>query len=166
MTIHPQLALHAQSIEDREEFWLRAAKNIHWHQPPTKAYGVSSRSSPYAGGKEGTWFPNATLNTCFNCLDRHVYPPAHAGSPPLTPSPVTPHLAIDTNYANRTAFHHVSPLPFQLKQYTRITYGEALEMVQTLSGVLKHRGIRKGDVVSTTSMGMTLILTSFQRFSR
>lgn len=148
MSLHPQQSLFSQSIVDRESFWLRAAKGLHWHLPPTIAFGKSSRQSSYAGGKEGTWFPNATINTCFNCLDRHVYPPLHAGSPPLTPSPVTPHLAMDIHKASRTAFHHVSPLSFQQKQYTKITYGEALDMVQTLSGVLKHRGVRKGDVVS------------------
>jgi propionyl-CoA synthetase len=150
MPTHPQTAIHTQSILDRESFWLRAAKGLHWHLPPTKAFGPSSRQSDYTGGDrdEGTWFPNATLNTCFNCLDRHIYPPPHAAAPPLTPSPVTPHLAIDSNYSNRTAFHHVSPLPFQTQQYRKITYGQALEMVQTLSGVLKHRGIRKGDVVT------------------
>ena len=116
---------------------------MHWHQAPTAAYGPSSRGPDHGD----TWFPNGTLNTCFNCLDRHIYPPAHATAPPLTPSPVTPHLAVDASYANRTAFHHVSPLPFQTQQYRRITYGEALESVQTLSGVLKHRGVRKGDVV-------------------
>ena len=59
--MHPQLALHRQSLHDREAFWLRAARDIHWHQPPSVAYGkttLSEQAAPYAQG-DGTWFPNA-----------------------------------------------------------------------------------------------------------
>lgn len=148
MAIHPQNALHTQSIQDRESFWMRAAANIHWNERPTKAFGVTSRNTIYADEKKQTWFPNATMNTCYNCLDRHVYTPQHAGSPPLSASPQTPHLAINQDHANKIAFHHVSPLPFQQEPYRKVTYGQALEMVQTLSGVLKYRGVKKGDVVT------------------
>jgi hypothetical protein len=61
LTMHPQLALHRQSLHDREAFWLRAARDIHWHQPPSVAYGkttLSEQAAPYAQG-DGTWFPNA-----------------------------------------------------------------------------------------------------------
>lgn len=147
--IHPQRAVHAQSLEERETFWLRAARDIHWHEPPTVAYGpLSSSSSPYLDEQRRGWFPGAKLNTCFNALDRHVCPPPHAGAPPLTPSPLSPHLPIDSRRAEKVAFHHVSPLPFQTQQYRAITYGQALETVQTISGVLKAKGVRKGDVVT------------------
>ncbi|PWN42579.1 acetyl-CoA synthetase-like protein [Ceraceosorus guamensis] len=146
--MHPQNAIHRQSLEARDDFWLKASKDISWHLPPTTAYGktdLSRETAPYAQGK--TWFPNAQLNTCFNALDRHVYPPPYAGAPPLTPSPHTPHLAIDSALSQRIAFHHVSPLPFQKQQYRAITYGAALEYVQTLAGVLKSKGLKKGDTV-------------------
>lgn len=151
---HPQKSIVAQSLSDRETFWLKAASDIHWHKRPTTAYGPSQRQfasggTPHAHAEHSkdVWFPDGELNTCFNCLDRHVYPPAHPNAPPLTPSPDTPHLAFDPALANRTVFHHVSPLPFQQQQYRKITYGQALEEVQTLAGVLKARGVRKGDVV-------------------
>lgn len=148
---HPQLAVQSQSLTDREGFWLKAASDIHWHRRPTTAYGPTQRrhdpSTPHAHAEHAkdVWFPDGELNTCFNCLDRHVYPPAHPNAPPLTPSPDTPHLAFDPALANRVAFHHLSPLPFQQQQYRKITYGQALEEVQTLAGVLKARGVRKGD---------------------
>ncbi|CAO1618722.1 unnamed protein product [Parajaminaea phylloscopi] len=140
--LHPQQAIHAQSLANREDFWLKAAAGIHWHRSPTKAWGPSARLN----GAE-TWFPGAELNTCFNCLDRNVYPPESPFSPPLTPSPHTPHLSYDPSLANRVAFEHVSPLQWQTVPARSITYGQALEYVQTLSGVLKARGIRKGHTV-------------------
>lgn len=150
---HPQIAIHNQSIKNREEFWLKAANSIHWHQLPTCAFGKSLRQTDYVKKGEDTWFPNGSTNTCFNCLDRHIYPPLHAASTPLTASPLTPHLSYNIEAANKVAFHHVSPLPFQKQQYRKVTYGEALEMTQTLSGVLKSLGVGKGDVV-TIYMGM------------
>lgn len=53
------------SIEDRESFWLTAAAEIEWSVPPTVALD-DSHASIYR------WFPDGTLNTCFNSLDRHV----------------------------------------------------------------------------------------------
>lgn len=38
-------------------------------------------------------------------------------------------------------------MSFQTNQYKAITYGEALEQVQTLAGVLLKKGVKKGDVV-------------------
>ncbi|MGA9869839.1 MAG: propionyl-CoA synthetase [Rhodococcus sp. (in: high G+C Gram-positive bacteria)] len=49
-----------RSIDDREGFWLDAARTIDWSTPPSRAF-------------EGDrWFPDGRLNTCFNALDRHV----------------------------------------------------------------------------------------------
>ena len=151
--MHPQRAIHAQSLLDRERFWMKAAQTIHWHHPPSKAYGRPQASSPSSSGNDyldrdgNTWYPDGMLSTCFNALDRHVYPPPSPFSPPLTPSPVTPHLAIDEAGSKKVAFHHVSPLPFQTNKYRQVTYGEALEYVQTLAGVLQHKGVQKGDIV-------------------
>lgn len=54
---------------------------------------------------------------------------------------------MDPALANRICFRHVSPLSFQKQQSKAVTYGESLEAVQTLAGVLKARGVRKGHVV-------------------
>ena len=51
---------------DPEAWWAAAAAGH--HLGPTLGPRLRSRrSAPY-----GRWFPGATLNTCFNCLDRHV----------------------------------------------------------------------------------------------
>ncbi len=48
------------SVDDREGFWLEAARGVDWITPPIKAYD------------DGRWFPDGRLNTCVNALDRHV----------------------------------------------------------------------------------------------
>lgn len=144
---HPQVLIHRQSIEQRDEFWLKAARSIHWHKPPTVAYGrTSNREAAYVDPQGATWFPDAALNTCYNCLDRYVYAPAHAAATPVTVSPDTPHLALAPT-AHRVAFHHVSPLSFQTVQSRSITYLELLHQVQLVAGVLRHKGVAKGDAV-------------------
>ncbi len=144
---HPQILIHRQSIHHKDDFWLRAARAIHWHKPPTVAHGVSSnRNAPYLDPQGATWFPDAQLNTCFNCVDRHVYTQAHASAAPVTASPDTPHLALAPT-AHRVAFHHVSPLSFQTQNARSITYYELLQQVQIVAGILRHKGVQKGDAV-------------------
>jgi propionyl-CoA synthetase len=46
-------------------WWARAAQAISWERGWNRVFDPSS--GPY-----GRWFPGARLNTCFNCLDRHV----------------------------------------------------------------------------------------------
>ncbi|PXW35866.1 UNVERIFIED_CONTAM: propionyl-CoA synthetase [Williamsia faeni] len=55
----------AQSADNPEEFWLRAAEAVDWYQAPTSALENLS-------GDAYRWFPDAMLNTSFNALDRHV----------------------------------------------------------------------------------------------
>ncbi|OAX57205.1 hypothetical protein A5N15_08840 [Rothia kristinae] len=49
---------YAESLEDPEGFWLRAAQLIDWEQAPTRA--LDDSAAPLY-----RWFPDATLNTCF-----------------------------------------------------------------------------------------------------
>lgn len=144
---HPQLQIHQQSVKHKDEFWLRAARLIHWHKPPTTSFGpTSNKDAKYLDPQGKTWFPDAQLNTCYNCVDRHVYLPAHASATPMTASPDTPHLAISPS-AHRPAFHHVSPLSFQTQQSRTISYLELLQQVQIAAGILRHKGVQKGDLV-------------------
>ena len=55
----------ARSINDREGFWLGAARAIDWTVPPATALD-DSRAPVYR------WYPDGELNTSVNALDRHV----------------------------------------------------------------------------------------------
>ena len=56
---------HRRSLEDKEGFWLEAAKAVTWTRPPTRA--LDSAKPPFY-----RWFPDGRLNVAANCLDRHV----------------------------------------------------------------------------------------------
>ena len=58
-------AMHAAVTAEPESFWLDAARRITWQQAPVQACG--RRSDGWYD-----WFPTATLNTCYNAVDRHV----------------------------------------------------------------------------------------------
>ncbi|MEI2827096.1 MAG: AMP-binding protein [Dermatophilaceae bacterium] len=64
------------SVRDPEAFWGEAAKDIDWITPPTKV--LDDSNAPFY-----RWFPDATLNTCFNALDRHVAERRRPGGDPL-----------------------------------------------------------------------------------
>ena len=50
---------------DPLNFWAEAAKEIDWIQSPQNIFDAKA-------GVYGRWFPDATCNTCWNALDRHV----------------------------------------------------------------------------------------------
>ncbi|KQU45888.1 hypothetical protein ASG84_11350 [Rhodococcus sp. Leaf278] len=104
-----------RSLDDPESFWLEAAGAIDWYSAPTRALSQSHSSS-------GTWFPDASLNTCVNALDRHV----HAG------------------FGHRTALIYDLAMVPEKKRYT---YGDLLDEVAGCAGVLSARGVRAGDRV-------------------
>ena len=56
---------YAASLANPTAFWGEAAKDIGWITPPTTVLD-DSRPPFYR------WFPDGTLNTCFNAIDRHV----------------------------------------------------------------------------------------------
>jgi propionyl-CoA synthetase len=53
------------SVEDREEFWLRAAGALEWESTPTTA--LDDTNPPLY-----RWFPDGVLNVAYNALDRQV----------------------------------------------------------------------------------------------
>lgn len=113
-----------------QSFWLQASSSITWFKKPTIAYGHSDTHT------KPQWFPNATLNTCYNALDRHVL----------------------AGYGARPCFHHYSPLPFSSAPRRSMTYAEVLQEVKLLAGVLKSSGVKKGDrVVIYASLSIILI---------
>ena len=54
-----------RSIDEREEFWLDAARLVDWAEPPRTALTQHSTT-------DYRWFADGTLNTSYNALDRHV----------------------------------------------------------------------------------------------
>ena len=57
--------IYAESTEDPEVFWARAAGNLAWSK--TWDTVLDRSNSPFC-----RWFEGGELNTCFNAVDRHV----------------------------------------------------------------------------------------------
>ncbi|MBA4490188.1 propionyl-CoA synthetase [Paracoccus sp. S1E-3] len=100
---------------DPEAFWMQAADAIDWVRPPSKA--LFDENAPIH-----EWFSDGLVNTCWNCVDRHVA----AGR------------------GDQIAIYHDSPITHATKG---ITYAELQKRVATLAGALRARGIEKGDRV-------------------
>jgi propionyl-CoA synthetase len=100
---------------DPEDFWRDVAGAIDWIKPPDAIF--DGTSGPY-----GRWFPDATCNTCFNALDRHVR----------------------DGRGDQVALIHDSPVTGTKASYT---YAQLLDEVATLGAVLQDLGVGKGDRV-------------------
>lgn len=96
-------------------FWAEAARAVDWIKPPQRIFDESQ-------GAYGRWFPDASCNTCFNALDRHVRDGRGAQPALIHDSPVT---------GTKTVY----------------SYAEMLEEVATLAAVLVELGVAKGDRV-------------------
>ncbi len=106
---------HDRSIAAPEEFWAEQASLVNWIKPPRQVLDASN--APFY-----RWFPDGTLNTCYNALDRHV---VNGG-------------------ADRPALIWDSPVTGSSKTYT---YAALLEEVAAFGGVLASLGVEKGDRV-------------------
>lgn len=107
--------LFRRSIDDPEGFWAEAAAGIDW-------YAKWDRVLTNTSGKFYRWFSGGRLNTCYNCLDRHV----------------------EKGRADQVALIYDSPVTATVEKYT---YGELLEKVTVFAGALKKLGVGKGDRV-------------------
>jgi len=106
---------YARSLQDPQAFWSRAAEGIDWVTPPRQV--LDERRPPFY-----RWFPGATLNTCFNALDRHV----------------------EGGRGDQVAIHYDSPVAGTTRS---ITYAALLADVRRLAGALVGEGVGKGDRV-------------------
>jgi propionyl-CoA synthetase len=106
---------HARSIADPEGFWGEQARLVDWVRKPTRV--LDAERPPFY-----RWFPDATLNTCYNALDRHVV----------------------AGHADRTALIYDSPVTGTTQ---RFSYAELLEKVATFAGALRSFGVGHGDRV-------------------
>ncbi|MFN3076124.1 MAG: propionyl-CoA synthetase [Alphaproteobacteria bacterium] len=106
---------HRRSIEDPEGFWGEAAAAIDWYRPWDRVLDDS-------GAPLYRWFTGGQLNTCHNCVDRHV----------------------DKGRGEQVAIIHDSPVTGTKR---KITYGELKDLVSRFAGILTDLGVQKGDRV-------------------
>jgi len=104
-----------RSIIDPARFWGEQAGLVDWIRKPSQV--LDDRRPPFY-----RWYPDATLNTCYNALDRHVV----AGR------------------ADQPALIHDSPVTGTKRT---LTYAMLLEQVAAFGGVLRGLGVEKGDRV-------------------
>ena len=104
-----------QSIEDPHGFWLDKANLVEWVQRPQVALAEDMN------GIE-RWYPDGTLNTCHNAIDRHV----QAGR------------------GDQVAIYYDSPVT-DTKQ--AITYAQLQDEVSRFAGGLASLGVTTGDRV-------------------
>ncbi|HEV3043281.1 MAG TPA: propionyl-CoA synthetase [Roseiarcus sp.] len=107
--------VYAKWRADPQAFWAEAAGEIDWIAAPKRIFDEEA-------GVYGRWFPDATCNTCFNALDRHVA----AGR------------------GDQTAIIYDSPVTGAKR---RTSYAELLDEVAALAAALLSFGIEKGDRV-------------------
>jgi propionyl-CoA synthetase len=121
---HMQDQVYKASICDPETFWSRQAENVHWHKKPTKALQRSTKHlrKSNVSHDNWSWFADGEISTTYNCVDRHV---------------------INGNGENR-AICWDSPVAGEKEQYS---YKQLLHEVETLAGVLREEGVKRGDVV-------------------
>ena len=107
--------VYAEWMRDPEAFWGEAAQAIDWTVPPKTIFDRQA-------GIYGRWFPDAELNACFNCVDRHVR----------------------DGRGDQAAILYDAPI-IEFKK--TITYDDLLGEVRVLAAVLQDFGVRKGDRV-------------------
>ncbi len=106
---------YARSIEDPEDYWAEQAGLVDWIKKPKQV--LDADSPPFY-----RWFPDATLNTCYNALDRHVV----------------------RGNGERTALVYDSAVADTQASYT---YAQLLERTAAFAGALRGFGVEAGDRV-------------------
>ncbi len=106
---------HDRSIDDPDGFWAEQAGLIDWIRPPQTVLDASE--PPFY-----RWFPDGTMNTCYNAVDRHV----------------------EAGHGDRTAVLYDSPVTGSTRS---LSYAGLQEQVAAFAGALRGYGVRKGDRV-------------------
>ncbi len=107
--------VYAQWRSDPEGFWAAAAESVHWYRRWDTV--LDSSNEPFY-----RWFVGGELNTCYNCVDRHV----------------------EQGRGDRTALIHDSPVTGTKRVFT---YARLRDEIARFAGVLRRHGIEKGDRV-------------------
>ena len=107
--------VYAQWRSDPEGFWVAAAESVHWYRRWDTV--LDSSNEPFY-----RWFVGGEINTCYNCVDRHV----------------------EQGRGDRTALIHDSPVTGSKRVFT---YAGLRDEIARFAGVLRRHGIEKGDRV-------------------
>jgi propionyl-CoA synthetase len=107
--------LYQTSIDDPTSFWADAARAVTWIRAPQRV--LDDTNPPLY-----RWFPDATMNTCANALDRHI----------------------EAGRGEQAALIYDSPVTATQRTYT---YRELLEATARFAGVLRALGVQRGDRV-------------------
>jgi propionyl-CoA synthetase len=106
---------HARSIEDPEGYWREQSALVDWFDKPRRV--LDDDTPPFY-----RWFPDATLNTCYNALDRHVV----------------------AGHGDRTALVYDSAVTGARES---LSYARLLERTAAFAGALQALGVTPGDRV-------------------
>jgi propionyl-CoA synthetase len=104
-----------RSLSHRTAFWSEAAAGIDWVTPPSIV--LDETRQPFF-----RWFPDGTLNTCYNALDRHVA----------------------SGRGEQAALIYESVMATESRTYS---YRELLETTARFAGAMRALGVGKGDRV-------------------
>ena len=107
--------VYDRSMADPEAFWADAASGIDWIEPWTE---ILDRSNP----PHFRWFTGGVLNTCYNCVDRHV----------------------EAGHGDQAAIIYDSALTDAGRT---LSYSDLLDQVSRFAGALAAQGVGKGDRV-------------------
>ena len=109
--------------EDRAAYWTQHADQVSWYKKPRITLQTWTKKLP-SGNSHTTWqwFPDGELNTCYNCVDRHV----------------------ERGNGDQPAIFWHSEVAQQKEVYT---YNRLKDEVEALAAVLRNLGVEKGDRV-------------------
>jgi acetyl-CoA synthetase len=110
---------YARSVKDPNGFWAEQAKRIDWIKPFSKVKNTSYDPNNVSI----KWFEDGTLNVCYNCVDRHL-----------------------AKRGDQTAILWEGDDP---KEDKKLTYKQLHADVCRFANVLKARGVKKGDRVTS-----------------
>jgi propionyl-CoA synthetase len=106
---------YGASMRDPATFWAAEAQGITLYKPWDKVFDPGL-------GPFGQWFAGAEMNTCYNCLDRHV----------------------EAGRGDQPALIYDSPMTGTVRTFT---YLDLLKSTAKLAGALAALGVTKGDRV-------------------
>lgn len=116
-------ALHARSVAEPEAFWDQEARRLAWFEPWRRVREMQA-GEPF----DARWFVGGKLNACYNCVDRHV----------------------QAGFGEQAAIvWEGEPIGKAGEpEVRRLTYRELQVETSRCANVLKHLGVKRGDVVT------------------